>query len=108
VYGVSPHAPPTFLKKGWTKNFGKSFVLFFTSSYLLRLTSCFPLGRRPTPPLNPFLKKGVKNPKNFGMKELCFVWAFRFGGGFFPLRGKKPWGGFGGSKKEAWFHFLRR
>jgi len=60
--GAPPHTPPTFLKKGWIKNFGKSFVLFFTSSSL-------PFGVSPqTPPT--FLKKGWT--KNFGKNGLRF------------------------------------
>jgi len=27
-FGVSPQTPPTFLKKGWTKNFGKNGLRF--------------------------------------------------------------------------------
>jgi len=31
------------------------------------------------------LKKGVKNPKNFGKNEFCFSWLFRFGARNFSL-----------------------
>jgi len=33
-FGVSPQTPPTFLKKGWTKNFGKWICALFGFSVL--------------------------------------------------------------------------
>jgi len=43
------------------------------------------IGALPQTLLNPFWKKGVKNPKNFGKNELCFSWLFRFGVRSFSL-----------------------
>jgi len=80
-FGALPHAPPTFLKKGWIKNFGNSFVFYFlfTSFWGFTPNPLFiVLGFHPKPH-QPFCKKvGSKTLENGFV--LCFV---------FPLWGAK-------------------